>query len=176
MLTRRQYAGLLLVAGVTGLVGGGTSHLLFAGRAAQAQEGRKIADLVEAREFRVVDSRGLVRVRIGLADDDVGTPGRAFLALLNRESQVKVWISASGKQTTPPLGPGMPQGKPDSCGIMLEVDDQATAMIRLFGWSGLGHLELNSGKAVGPWIRTYGEFGKLLWDTRADLGVRMGTR
>ena len=66
MLTRRQYAGLVAVVGVTGLLGGGLSSLLVSGRSAQAEDTPRV---VTAREFRVVDAQGRTRIRLASFDE-----------------------------------------------------------------------------------------------------------
>ncbi len=55
-MTRKQYYVALAVLAVTGLAGGGLASWLAPGKAAWAQE--EAADVITAREFRVVDEEG----------------------------------------------------------------------------------------------------------------------
>ena len=114
MLTRRQYAGLVAVVGVTGLLGGGLSSLLVSGRSAQAQEVEKVADLITAREFRLVDKDGKRRARLAVSADgalrlllfDGNTTARAGLMVLpdgspnlllrDKDGTVRTGLAVSG--------------------------------------------------------------------------------
>ena len=64
-MDRSQFALTLVVAAVAGLVGGAVSDLAR-GEPAAAQE--RVAQVIEAREFRVVDEHGTVRAMLGLTD------------------------------------------------------------------------------------------------------------
>jgi hypothetical protein len=93
-MSRGQFAVLLVVVAIAGLVGGALSERVR-GRPAYAQEG--VAEVVEAREFRVVGEDG--KMRIQLAVDPAGGP---MLHLLDRRGSSRIVLSVPEGDDTPP--------------------------------------------------------------------------
>ncbi len=72
-MSSRQFRWALAVLAISGLAGGALSNwLLPKGARAYAQEANT-AQVVTAREFRLVDEAGKVRAGLGFSDD--GQPG-----------------------------------------------------------------------------------------------------
>jgi hypothetical protein len=145
MLTRKQYAGLVAVVGVTGLIGGGLSNVLVAGRTAQAQEEPATAGEIEAKGFWVVDKNGTHRVGLTMSRDN--QPSLVFLGK-DREIRVLVGVLDDG---SPNLIPGSKDGKPrvslgvsagGSPGLPLSDNDGNTRASRLVPPNGRPSLSL----------------------------------
>jgi len=68
MLSRRQYVGVLGTVAVTGLIGGGFSNWLLAGRPLGAEQTARSTEVVEARWFEVIDGDGKRRARLGVTE------------------------------------------------------------------------------------------------------------
>ena len=78
-MNKKQFAVVLILAVVSGLVGGGISSWLVGSQPVLAQDSpRKV---ITAEEFKVVDPMGKTRAKLGLKGDDVG------LELLASEDQ-----------------------------------------------------------------------------------------
>jgi hypothetical protein len=80
---RAQFAVVLVVVAVGGLVGGALSDRLK-GRPVYAQEGGAAGKVVETQEFRIVDAEGRTRAVVGLDAD-----GISGLTLIDAAGQVR---------------------------------------------------------------------------------------
>ena len=100
MMTRRQYWGVLVVASLSGLVGGVLSDRLFSIDSLWAQLRQRV---VNSEEFLLVDKAGKTRGGLGLgADGGVGLvltakDGTKTLFLSPDEPQVVRLMDQSGK-------------------------------------------------------------------------------
>ncbi len=89
-MTKAQFRVLMLLTVISGLVGGGLADLLFRGLAARAAQTTAAPKVIEAQEFRLVDSTGKQRAVLGLSHTgalglwlyDAAGKGRASLGLL----------------------------------------------------------------------------------------------
>ena len=89
-MDKKQYAVVLTLAVVAGLLGGVVSSFLFVGTPVFAQK-TDVAEVIRAERFEVVDENGMLRALLSLGTD--GEPGlrlydkngqhRAALSLLN---------------------------------------------------------------------------------------------
>ena len=94
MMTRKQYYVALAVLAVTGLVGGGLVSCLTPAKVVSAQ--KEVADVVTAREFRVVDEDGKKRAELvakgglpRLTLYDAAGQDRVSLIAINRGASLK---------------------------------------------------------------------------------------
>jgi len=99
IVSKRQFRILMLLAVISGLVGGGLSDLLFRGLAARAAQTTTAAKVIEAQEFRLVDSDGEKRGALQFSDVlgepelslyDAAGQGRASLELMGGDARLSM--------------------------------------------------------------------------------------
>lgn len=68
-MSRKQFGLALALMGVMSLIGGALGSFLLANRTAQAQP-KTVPEVIEAKEFHLVDDAGKVRARLAFKGDD----------------------------------------------------------------------------------------------------------
>jgi len=89
-MNKRQYAVMLALAVVAGLLGGMVSNFLFVGTPVFAQKTPQVAEVIRAGRFEVVDKDGKVRALLSLVD---GEPG---LLLRDKDGKGGVGLALGG--------------------------------------------------------------------------------
>lgn len=88
-MNRKQYALLIILAVLAGLVGGAVSSWIFMDEPVFAQKTQQHQKVITAEELRLVDEQGTVRARFGLWKPD----GRPILYLTDENGKPRLLLN-----------------------------------------------------------------------------------